>query len=70
MQFTEEEIQQMERRFGDSLRKGQAEFSSSAPTISEMQEWMVRHHVEHPRVLETMLKKLGPGVKAGKKNMP
>lgn len=70
MHFTEEEIRQLQEEFGESLRKGQSGLGPEAPTLAEIQDWMVRNHVEHPRVLEAALHKLGPGHAAGEKKMP
>jgi len=70
MNFTEEDITKLGESFKKSLRHGQAELGQNAPTISQMQSWMIKHNVEHPEVFKTMVNKLGTGTRAGKKNMP
>ena len=69
MNLTEEDIAKLGEKFKDSLRHGQAGLGQDAPTISDMQSWMIKHNVEHPEVFKTMLNKLGAGTKAGEKNM-
>jgi hypothetical protein len=70
MNFTEDELNQIANGIKESIRQAQGELASEAPTMSQMQSWMVKHHVEHPEVLQTMIKKLGPGTRVGKKRWP
>lgn len=70
MHFTEEEIREQGARFEEALRNASKELGSEAPTLSEIQNWMIENHVDRPEVLELILRKMGPGQKAGKKKMP
>ena len=51
MHFTEAEIEELSEAFKGSLRKGQAELGPEAPTLSEIQDWMIQNHVDRPDVL-------------------
>jgi len=70
MNFTEDELNQIANEMKESIRLAQGKLGSKAPSMSQMQSWMVEHHVEHPAVMHTMIKKLGPGARVGKKKMP
>ena len=70
MHFTDTDIELLGEAFKESLRKGNGEFPDGATSLAKMQDWMVKHHVEHPEVLQSFIAKTGSGSKAGKKNMP
>ncbi len=67
MHFTESDIEQLGEAFKESLRKGAS--PPGQPSLTEIQEWMIKNHIDRPDVMEMALKKLGPGVKAGEKKM-
>ncbi|MBE7436927.1 MAG: hypothetical protein HS115_20020 [Spirochaetales bacterium] len=69
MFFTDAEIEELGERFKESLRKGEEHPDRTAPNLAEIQDWMIRHHVDHPEVLLKILGKIGPGLKAGEKKM-
>lgn len=68
MFFTEMEIEELGERFKESLRKGAVQ-ERTGPTLAEIQDWMIRNHVDHPEVLQKILGKMGSGLKVGKKKM-
>ena len=69
MHFTEADIEELGEAFKGSLRKGAGQLGAEAPTLTELQDWMTRNHVDRPDVMELILRKLGPGIKAGEKKM-
>lgn len=69
MHFTEADIEELGEAFKRSLRNGAGQLGAEAPTLVELQDWMIKNHVDRPDVLELILGKLGHGTKAGEKKM-
>ena len=69
MHFTEDDIEKLGEAFKESLRQGNSELPKGAASLSEIQDWMIRHNTEHPEVLKAFIKKSGPGSKSGEKKM-
>ena len=70
MHLTEEEIEVLEKKHSERLRSAQTQLPEGPMTLSEMQRWMIKNNLESPEMLETLIKKQGKGIGAGKKKMP
>ena len=67
MHLTEQEIEALGEQFKQRLRDAAPELPQEAPSLSKMQDWMIRNQIENADVLKLAVKKVGKGNKAGKK---
>lgn len=70
MNLTENDIENLAEEFKSSLRQANGELKKGALSLKGVQEWAIKNHIEHPRVVETIIAKQGTGSAAGKKNLP
>lgn len=69
MHFTQAEIDQLGEVYKQRLKEKGNQLPKTAPSISEMQKWMIANNLESPEVLELLITKVGSGQKAGEKKM-
>jgi len=66
MHFSEFEIEELTAKYKERLKKSTEKLPQSAPTLSELQEWMSGNLIENEEVLMLALKKMGKGEKVKK----
>lgn len=69
MRLSESQIEVLGKQYVERLKGAQDHLGEQAPTLAEIQMWMIKNQVESSELLEAMLKTIGPGKKAGKKNL-
>lgn len=70
MRLSESQINVLGKQYIERLKKAQSQLGTESPSLGEIQMWMIKNQVESPELLETVLRTIGPGKKAGKKNLP
>lgn len=70
MQFTNEQIEKLTANYKQRLMNAQKSMHGEMPTMNDIQQILLKYHLESPDVLEELTQNLGTGYKAGKKNMP
>jgi hypothetical protein len=66
MHFSESEIEELTAKYKERLKESAEKLPQSAPTLSELQEWMSENLIENEEVLRLTLKKIGKGEKVKK----
>lgn len=66
MHFSESEIEELAAKYKERLKESAEKLPQSAPTLSELQEWMSENLIENQEVLRLALKKMGKGEKVKK----
>lgn len=66
MNFSESELNELAEKYKERIRESAEKLPQTAPTLSELQEWMSGNLIENQEVLELALRKIGLGEKVKK----
>jgi hypothetical protein len=61
MHFSETEIEQLTAKYKERLQESAKKLPKTAPTLSELQEWMQDNLLENREVLALAIEKMGKG---------
>ena len=67
MHLTSEDIEKLGERYKSGLETAIADLPGGSMDMSQLQDWMLKHHLERPELLELLIKKTGTGSRTEKK---
>ena len=70
MNLNSDDILRLTTEFQKNLTKASKELPSGPLKISVIQDWMLKHHIEQPELLQLLVKKSGTGEMVEKKTVP